>query len=140
MNPEDKAREAWAKFQASGALFKANKECFLAAFLAGYAERGRWLPIEDYRHDVERPFGSQIVIWSREGIELAEYSEGEPDGVDSMGHDAGWIGIYAFPGRSFGNPKYFSEPQGQPTRFMVIEPPPMDGEAEDPAPPPAEKE
>ncbi len=89
------------------------------------AEFGKWERIENI--DVnEEPWNGEVFGYGSEGSEVMRYYEPEPDGVDSMGHDGGWIGTYAFPGRSIGNPKYFHEPQGQPTHVTPLPPPPED--------------
>ena len=62
--------------------------------------------------------GKDVLIWNEEDIEIAVYSNGKEDAPDEMGHNAGWMGLYAFPGRSFGNPDYQQEPHGQ-ARFWM---------------------
>lgn len=61
-----------------------------------------------------------VLIANSEGIEVARYSEMVEDGIDDMGHDAGWIGYFAFPARSFGNPEYFMEARFQPSHWMPL--------------------
>jgi hypothetical protein len=79
-----------------------------------------WQPIETAPKD-----GTQIVALHEEGIDLCHWEEAHPDGVDDMGHDAGWFGLaYAAPGRSFGNPRYVRAPQGQPRHWMPLPDPP----------------
>lgn len=48
------------------------------------------------------------------------------DGVDEMGCDAGFWSRCGtvFPGRSFGNPTYFSPPLNQPMYWMPLAAPP----------------
>lgn len=65
--------------------------------------------------------GTVVLIWNSEGMDLARWGDAEPDGPDSMGHDAGWWGLsFAVPGRSFGNPDYMRDPQGQPSLWQPI--------------------
>jgi hypothetical protein len=63
---------------------------------------------------------TDVLIWNEEGIEIALYSLGREDSIDEMGHDAGWIGLYAFPGRSFGNGEYQQKPHGQARFWMAL--------------------
>jgi hypothetical protein len=54
------------------------------------------------------------------------WQDAEEDGVDYMGSDAGFVDHtfnHYWPGRSFGNPKYFSEGR-QPTHWMPLPEPP----------------
>ena len=87
----------------------------------------KWQPIETAPKD-----GSQVLVWCDEGIDFGYYSKGEPDGVDSMGHDAGWWGIHQpiDPGRHMGNPEYFREAENQPWAWMPLPEPPYDEEGE----------
>ena len=80
-----------------------------------------WQPIETAPTD-----GTNLLLYTEEGITQGQYLDPEPDGIDSMGHDGGWMSYdgYSFPGRSFGNPKYFNEPQGQPTHWQPLPEPP----------------
>lgn len=95
---------------------------------------------EGWRSDMENAprNGTRILlarIWQDQDNELGEISkivtcgqwlEEQPDGADIMGHDAGFIDIDSndfFPGRSFGNPDYFSE-GSQPTHWQYMPQPP----------------
>lgn len=69
-----------------------------------------------------------VLISNSEGIEVACLIPAAEDGPDSMGHDAGWCGMVSFPGRSFGNPSYFYEAQGQATHWMPLPLPPEDSQ------------
>jgi hypothetical protein len=55
-------------------------------------------------------------------VESGAWAEFEDDGIDSMGCDAGWLSDsgYTFPGRSFGNPDYFSKPIEPPQYWMPM--------------------
>jgi hypothetical protein len=96
-----------------------------------------WQPIETAPKD-----GTQVLVWCDEGIDIARYSEREEDGVDSMGHDAGWWGIHQpmDPGRHMGNPEYFREAENQPWAWMPVPKPPYDDEGERLFPSPQEPE
>lgn len=75
-----------------------------------------WIRVEQRLPEPDR----DVLIANSEGIEVARYSEVVEDGVDEMGHDAGFIGYFAFPSRSFGNPAYFSEARFQPSHWMPL--------------------
>lgn len=64
--------------------------------------------------------GAKVLIANSEGIEVAELSEVVEDCPDEMGHDAGFIGYFAFPSRSFGNPAYFDSGRFQPSHWMPL--------------------
>lgn len=75
--------------------------------------------------------GSYILGYGPEGVCIVAWDDGEDDGPDNMGHDAGWACRYwdgAAPGRSFGNPKYFREARNQPLRWMPLPSDPVDVE------------
>lgn len=80
-----------------------------------------WQPIETAPKD-----GTDLLLYTAEGITQGQYLDPEKDGPDSMGHDGGWMSYdgYSYPGRSFGNPKYFCDPQAQPTHWMPLPEPP----------------
>lgn len=80
-------------------------------------EADQWISCED-RMPEEREFN--YLIMNSEGIEIAQYHDAMDDGSDYMGHDKGWFGTYAHPSRSFGNPEYMHEAQGQPTHWKLI--------------------
>lgn len=88
--------------------------------VGGTAALANWQPIETAPKD-----GTEVLIWNIEGHELATWHDREEDGVDQPGHDAGWVGTYAFPGRSWGH-SMRHEPQGQPSRWMPLPEPPSD--------------
>ena len=69
------------------------------------------------------PEGMKVLIWNEEGPEIANYINAEPDGPDTMGHDAGWCGMHAFPSRSFGAEEFRADAQGQATHWKLITPP-----------------
>lgn len=96
------------------ALAKASKILSLPGIAAGEG----WRPIETAPKD-----GTDVLIWNAEGHEIAQWYPKEEDGSDQPGHDEGWIGTYAFPGRSWGL-RLRSEPQGQPTHWMPLPQPP----------------
>lgn len=73
--------------------------------------------------------GQDVLIWNAEGAEIARWYPLEEDGSDQPGHDEGWIGTFAFPGRSWGY-RLRSEPQGQPSHWMPLPGPPAE---EDPS-------
>lgn len=64
--------------------------------------------------------GVKVLVANSEGLEIAQLSAVEEDGPQEMGHDAGFIGYFAFPARSFGNPEYFRPAQFQPTHWMPL--------------------
>ena len=102
---------------------------FNALEQAGLEVVESWRPIEEAPR--KRPFTEPLPCWTPEGLDLCWYSEGEPDGPDSMGHDAGWWGCNTpcDPGRSFGNPDYQRPAECQPTMFFAIrEPKPPEGQ------------
>lgn len=73
-----------------------------------------WRPIETAPKD-----GTEVLIWNSEGHEIAHWIDREEDGPDQPGHDAGWLGTFAFPGRSWGL-RLRSEPQGQARAWMPL--------------------
>jgi len=82
----------------------------------------QWQPIETAPKD-----GTEILLYNEEGnIESGNWVEAEPDGTDCMGSDAGWMSFsgLTFPGRSFGNPDYFTKQQAPPTHWMPLPEPP----------------
>lgn len=76
----------------------------------------QWTSVEKSLPDVY----AKVLIVNTEGIEVAYRTEAVPDMPDEMGHDAGWIGYFAFPARSFGNPDYQRPAQFQPTHWMPM--------------------
>jgi len=78
-----------------------------------------WISVEDKLPE----FGTELLIWNEEGFEGACLVEKREDSIDDMGHDAGWIGMYAFPGRSFGTEAYKQNSHGQPSHWLSITPP-----------------
>ena len=67
--------------------------------------------------------GTKFLMYTSEGrIEGGMWVCSESDGTDCMGSDAGWMSDsgMTFPGRSFGNPDYHSEPQDPPTHWMPL--------------------
>lgn len=79
-----------------------------------------WQPIETAPKD-----GSKILfLFPCGAAESGEWVDAEPDYPDQMGHDAGWQSDAGscWPGRSFGNPEYFSEPNNPPMFWMPLEP------------------
>lgn len=76
-----------------------------------------WRNIKTAPHD-----GTEVLIWTPDGIDISRYSERKEDGLDDMGHDAGWWGCAtsAVPGRSMGNPAYFRDPECQPSHWMPL--------------------
>lgn len=84
-----------------------------------------WRPI-----DTALTNGNPVLIWNSEGCEIARYYEASEDSSDQPGHDAGWIGTYAFPGRT-ADDRYASKPQGQPTHWMPLPEPPVFPEDEE---------
>lgn len=81
-----------------------------------------WRSIETAPKD-----GTEVLIWNDEGHEIASWGDHEDDGSDQPGHDEGWIGTFAFPGRSWGNSMQW-EAQGQPSHWMPLPPPPTLGD------------
>ena len=82
----------------------------------------KWQPIETAPKD-----GTEILLYNEDGnIESGNWVEAEPDGTDCMGSDAGWMSFsgFTFPGRSFGNPDYFTKQQAPPTHWMPLPEPP----------------
>ena len=90
-------------------------------------EHDGWVSVDTAPKD-----GTKILLLLEDDrIESGRWIEKEEDQVDSMGHDAGWItdSGWTFPGRSFGNPDYYSEPCNTPAHWKPL-----------PAPPTTEKE
>ncbi len=84
----------------------------------------KWQPIETAPKD-----GTKVLLYLDEGDIADGYWEPkEEDGLESMGCDAGWHNDVAtmFPGRSFGNPKYYSDAINPPTHWQPLGPPPKD--------------
>ena len=77
---------------------------------------GEWINVRDKLPEE----GKHVLIANSEGIEIAHFDLGEDDGPDNMGFDAGWVGMFALPGRSFGNPDYMRPAQFQPTHWMPL--------------------
>lgn len=95
-------------------------------------ERSPVPPISDGWRDISSaPRDDQaVLIWNAEGAEIARWHPREEDGSDQPGHDEGWIGTFAFPGRSWGHRLRY-EPQGQPTHWMPLPSPPQNSDGED---------
>ena len=79
-----------------------------------------WMPISSAPKD-----GTKILAFNSEGLEIVEWKDDEHDGIDGPGSDAGWIGVYAWPGRT-AKDHYASYPQGQPTYWMPLPAEPED--------------
>ena len=79
-----------------------------------------WHSVKDILPD----YDERVLIFNDKGVEIAKRVEAEEDGSDYMGHDEGFYGEYAVPGRSFGEMSYRSEGYGQPTHWMPIPKPP----------------
>jgi hypothetical protein len=75
----------------------------------------KWIRVCDRLPSV----GDKVLIANKEGIEVATYHERCEDDPQQPGHDAGFIGTFAWPGRSWG-PSLQSEPQGQPLCWMEM--------------------
>lgn len=105
-------------------------DALLAALeAAGFVIEQGWRPIEEAPKDGD---GTDVLIWTPEGLDISSYSPEEPDGQQSMGHDAGWWGLYtgADPGRHMGNPDSFREPECQPSDFRPLPAPPKERQGE----------
>ena len=81
----------------------------------------KWSTIDSAPKD-----GSLVMLGSIEDdvetVTMGRYYPLEPDQIDAMGHDAGWMDVefdVYFPSRSFGNPKYYSK-GNQPTYWRVL--------------------
>jgi hypothetical protein len=83
----------------------------------------KWQPIETAPKD-----GTEVLVWCDEGLDIASWSNEEPDGPDSMGHDAGWWGTRQpmDPGRHTGNPEYYRDAENQPWAWMPAPAAPYD--------------
>jgi len=84
------------------------------------SEQSDWISVEDHLP----PIDIEILILNSEGVEIAQLINPVPDGSDYMGSDAGFIGQYAMPGRSFGADLYRHDAQGQPTHWQPLPSPP----------------
>ena len=76
----------------------------------------KWISVKDKLPAI----GRQVLIFNAEGIEIACLVDERPDAPDDMGHDSGWAGTFALPGRSFGAHGYQCPSQGEPTHWMHI--------------------
>ena len=74
-----------------------------------------WQPIETAPKD-----GTTVLGYNEQGHEIMEWVEAATDCPDQPGNDEGWLGIYAWPGRSWGSDKFTHEGQGQPTHWMPL--------------------
>ena len=81
-----------------------------------------WISVEDYLPN----YDESVLISNSEGVEIAVLLQVEPDGVDCMGSNEGFLGVggFALPGRSFGEELYRHDAQGQPTHWMNLPEPP----------------
>jgi len=87
----------------------------------GFALDAQWRDIADAPKD-----GTQVLGWNEEGAEIVWWEDACTDQPDQPGHDGGWFGTYAFPGRNKDD-RYHSESQGQPTHWMPLPTPPERG-------------
>jgi len=89
-------------------------------------QHAEWQPIDTAPRD-----GREVLGWGPNGIEIVLWEGRQEDGPDQPGHDGGWFGTYAFPGRTreagFGGADHWiSGPLGQPTHWMPLPTPPND--------------
>lgn len=136
--PVDNARAVEARSIIRSAISKLKENGLSREELGGLArslpsgdaqERSPVPPLSDGWQDISTApkDGQDVLIWNDEGAEIARWYPHEEDGSDQPGHDEGWIGIFAFPGRSWGH-RLRSEPQGQPSHWMPLPSPPEQGE------------
>lgn len=89
-----------------------------------------WQPIATAPRD-----GTAVLGYGSEGVEIMHYEEAWGPSIDDPGHDAGWVGLYAFPGttRVRRESHYWREAQGQPTHWQPLPvPPSVSGTPEEP--------
>ena len=81
-----------------------------------------WHPIDSAPKD-----GTVVLGWMPLESNVGEvyWDQGQPDGPDEMGWDAGWASPHGacFAGRSFGDPDHQFKAFNQPTHWKPITPP-----------------